>query len=402
MGLFGSQGITRRRLAKGAAATAGAIAAITLVGCSDDDTKKTTGEPQVVNDDSKIVNVLDEYKKADTSIDPAKSWTLPLGTVLFHSEGSWAAAMTVPASSTHPNSLAALSLSSGSLDTLMDAPTTGRTYAFHDVRLASGAAAWVEMDYGAKQWVLMGQAFSGGKLDGQPVKLDHGGEDYDPPQLDATGSTIVWQKMPNVTGKKRSEDSHLYLWNAGDAEGASIYDSPGRFACAPRVSGSTLTIVPRVRESDGTYYGMTALDLSNGSRKQVDQLVLPGSVRPLEAVYLNGQFGFSIEAAYDGVGNLGKMGTFIGREGGPYVFFGREPAACVAGKGSRYLVKTQSSHYLIDTDAKTYALVAAPDRCLEFGDYPASAGETSSFLTYATIRDEQGLPANVSARLFEL
>ena len=65
-------------------------------------------------------------------------------------------------------------------------------------------------------------------------------------------------------------------------------------------------------------------------------------------------FVFSIEAAYSGVGSLGNMGTYIGNEGGPYLFLSREPLACAAGKKNKYLVKVQASHFLIDTSAKTY------------------------------------------------
>ena len=69
------------------------------------------------------------------------------------------------------------------------------------------------------------------------------------------------------------------------------------------------------------------------------------------------------------------MGTYIGNEGGPYLFLSREPLACAAGKKNKYLVKVQASHFLIDTSAKTYGSLLSPDRALEYGDYPATAGK---------------------------
>ena len=75
-------------------------------------------------------------------------------------------------------------------------------------------------------------------------------------------------------------------------------------------------------------------------------------------------FVFSIEAAYSGVGSLGNMGTYIGNEGGPYLFLSREPLACAAGKKNKYLVKVQASHFLIDTSTKTYGSLLSPDRAL--------------------------------------
>ena len=72
MRLFGGKGITRRRFVAGsAAATAAAAAAVSLAGCSGgEDTQDTSGEPQVVEDESQIVDALDEYSPADASLAP--------------------------------------------------------------------------------------------------------------------------------------------------------------------------------------------------------------------------------------------------------------------------------------------------------------------------------------------
>lgn len=155
----------------------------------------------------------------------------------------------------------------------------------------------------------------------------------------------------------------------------------GRFASAPRVSDGILTISPRVRNDEGVYYGITAIDLTDGNNTKRAQLVLPSSVSPFEAVYMGDTFVFSIEATYSGVGSLGNMGTYIGNEGGPYLFLSREPLACAAGKKNKYLVKVQASHFLIDTSAKTYGSLLSPDRALEYGDYPATAGK-SGLISY--------------------
>ena len=89
MKLFGKDGITRRRFVAGsAAATAAAAAAVSLAGCSGDSNgNETTGEPQVIEDDSLIIDALDEYKGVDNTLKAANTWTLPLGTQLFHSDG---------------------------------------------------------------------------------------------------------------------------------------------------------------------------------------------------------------------------------------------------------------------------------------------------------------------------
>jgi len=396
------RGVTRRTfVAASAAATAATAAALELAGCSSSTTTHdTTGEPQVITDESKIVDVLSDYESADANLEAQASWDLPLGTVPIHCGGSWAALLMAPASAKAVNTLGALSLSSGSPVTLVSEAASGTAYGFHDVRCSDGAFGWVEMNYGTGDWVLMGQAFSAGQLTGLPVQLDQGNADWEPPRLTATGSSIIWQKMPFASGSKRAEKSHCYRWTVGDDGGEKLIESSGRFATFPRVSNGVLTVAPRVNADEGVYYGLTAINLSDGST--VDQLVMPQTVSPFEAVYMDNTFAFSVEANYSSGGSLGNMGTFIGREGGPYIYLSREPLACVAGKGSRYFVKAQSSHFILDASAQTYAVLTAPDKTLEYGDYPASEGIVDQFVTYATVRDDTGLPSLVRVRAFAL
>lgn len=396
------KGFTRRAFVAGSVAAAGGIAAISLTSCSSNE-GATTGEPQVVTDESQIVGVLDgDYTEAESPYEPVSTWSLPLGTVLHHVGGSWAAAMLTPASSQAVNSLGCLSLMSGALNTLVATPTRGAAWDFFDVRGSDEVFAWVEIHYNDRAWVLLAQGFADGALTGEPVQLDEGDIDWEPPRFTTWGPCVIWQRMPLATGGSSAEDSHCYLWRLGDDEGTEIWASHGRFATSPHVSDGILTIAPRVLDDEGVYYGITAVDIADEDRPQRDQLVLPASVAPFEAVYMNETFVFSIEASYEGRGSLGNMGTFIGREGGPYVYVRREPLACVAGRGTRYLVKAQSSHFVVDTQAMTYATLRGPDRTVDYGDWPASEGSTELFLTFATVRNAQGVPESVTARVFSL
>ena len=383
---------------------AAASAATLLAGCS----KKTgtsddaAGEPQVIKDDSKIISITEEYEAVDIDLKPTASWTLPLGTLLYYCDGGYAAAMMAPASALHANTLGVFNMGDGSLTTLIDDPVEGSGYAFYDVRATDSVFAWVEMNYANSSWKLYAQTLSGVALTGNAVELDRGGEDYDPPLFTAFDSSVIWYKMPSTGGNKTGSDSYRYRRSLDESKAEAIWKSTGRFASAPRVSDGILTITPRVRNDEGVYYGMTAIDLTDGNNTKRAQLVLPSSVSPFEAVYMGDTFVFSIEATYVGVGGLGNMGTYIGNEGGPYQFLSREPLACAAGRKGKYLVKVQASHFLIDTSAKTYGSLLSPDRALEYGDYPATAGKSNTFLTYATVRNSQGIPETVTARLFSL
>lgn len=394
-------GITRRGFVLGGAA---AGAATLLAGCSSKTgtSDDAAGEPQVVKDDSKIVSITDEYEAVDIDLKPTASWTLPLGTLLYYCDGDVSAAMMAPASAQHANTLGVLSLSDGSLTTLVEDPVEGTGYAFYDVRATDNVFAWIEMNYANSSWKLYAQGLSGVSRTGDAVELDRGSKDYDPPLFTAYGSSVIWYKMPASGGSKTSSDSYCYRQSLDESKPETIWKSTGRFASAPRVSDGILTISPRVRNDEGVYYGMTAIDLTDGNNTKRAQLVLPSSVSPFEAVYMGDRFVFSIEATYSGVGGLGNMGTYIGNEGGPYLFLSREPLACAAGKKNKFLVKVQSSHFLIDTSAKTYGSLLSPDRALEYGDYPATAGKSDTFLTYATVRNSQGVPETVAARLFSL
>ena len=402
MSFFKKDGVTRRRfLAGSAAATAAAAAVMSLSACSDN-TDRVDGEPQIVDDESQIVNVFDDYKSVDGNFQATSSWSLPLGTLLWHTDGSWAAAMMTPESAVSPNSIGVLSLASGDLITLEGTATHGRTYSFYDVRCGSGVFVWVEIEYSSLDWVLLAAGMSEGALTGDPVQIDKGNADWDPPMFTAVGSTVYWQKMPNASGSKSAEASHCYRWSVGDNDHTTVWESLGRFATQPRVCNNVLTISPRVRADEGTYYGMTAVDLSDSNFRQLDQLVLPAGVRPFEAVYMGDTFAFAIEASYNGAGSLGNMGTFVGREGGPYIYVSREPAACPAGKNGQYIVKSRASYYVVNTQEETYAVLSCPDRSLDYGEYPASEGTCDQFLTYATVKNEQGIPAGVTARVFSL
>lgn len=394
-------GITRRGFVLGGAA---AGAATLLAGCSSKTgtSDDTAGEPQVIKDDSKIVSITDEYEAVDIDLEPTASWTLPLGTLLYYCDGDVSAAMMAPASAQHANTLGVLSLSDGSLTALVEDPVEGTGYAFYDVRATDNVFAWIEMNYANSAWKLYAQGLSGVSRTGDAVELDRGGKDYDPPLFTAYGSSVIWYKMPASGGSKTSSDSYCYRQSLDESKPETVWKSTGRFASAPRVSDGILTITPRVRNDEGVYYGMTAIDLADGNNTKRAQLVLPSSVSPFEAVYMGDRFVFSIEATYSGVGSLGNMGTYIGNEGGPYLFLSREPLACAAGKKNKFLVKVQSSHFLIDTSAKTYGSLLSPDRALEYGDYPATAGKSDTFLTYATVRNSQGVPETVAARLFSL
>ena len=393
---------SRRAFLAGSAAAGGAlVAASALSGCGGNE--KTENDPQVIEDESGSVDILAEFSDAGEAPSPTATWTLPLGTVLLTSEGTWVAAMQPSSTAAVANTLGVLSLASGTLSTLLTAPTQGATFSFYDAHCSDDLFAWVELCYTDRSWRLFAQGLSDGALTGDAVQLAEGGSDYDPPRFTVHNDSAIWLAMPNASGSHATESSYCRMWSTSTGRVDDLWVSQGRFAGNPVVSDNILTIAPRVHVDEGRYYGITAIDLSDSDHAQVDQLVLPLSIEPFEAVYMGEQFAFSVEASYESGGLFGNMGTFIGRDSGPYFFLSREPQECVAGNGSRFVIKSQSSHFLVDTEARTYAVIYAPDHSIDRGDYSPSVGTVNSFVTFSTVRSlDTGLPEAVTARVFSL
>jgi hypothetical protein len=209
--------------------------------------------------------------------------------------------------------------------------------------------------------------------------------------------------MPSTSGTKTTDHSYAYVWSVGDSSATEAVDSPGRFAIPPMVSNGVLTLAPRVRASEGTYYGITAYEVSGDLSNVIDQLVLPASVKPFSAVRVGERFAFSVEANYSSGGLLSNMGTYIAMGDSKFVSLSREPFAPVAGRGDLFVIKSKASYFAVDVSAQTYSVLTAYDRSLDYGEYPASAGTVDTFVTYASVKDpDTGYPSEVKVRAFSI
>lgn len=404
MALFGN--ITRRGLFR--ASTAGAAASVAigvLAGCRH--SKDDASDPVVV-DEGSSTNILSEdsaYKEADLTLKESGTWSLPVGTILRQGEGTWLPALAAGASASPVVKACAFSTASGSLADVVTTLVMGNepNISVYDVRCSDQVFAWIEMDMLKRSWKLYAQRFADGAVSGTVSTLWEGGADWDPPLFAVHGDAVIWQVMPAISGTKTRESSFCYLWHLGDSNAQAVVESPGRFAMPPAVSGNTITLAPRVRADKGVFYGITAYKLNDDLATVIDQLVLPQSVRPFRAVRMGSRFAFSIEANYSSGGLLGQMGTYIGTADGPFVTLVREPSAQVAGRKDLFIVKSRASYFVIDTDKETYSILSATNRCVDYGEYPASEGICSDFVTFATVKDgTTGYPSAVTVRSFAL
>ncbi|WP_235815058.1 Tat pathway signal protein [Olsenella massiliensis] len=395
------------RVAAGAGVVAATAGTVSIVrGCSAPG--GNDGSPTVV-DATRADYVIDpktnesRYDVVDLPLAERSSWTLGLGNVLHPGEGTWLPVTTAGSSAAPMVKGSALSTADGTLREVVAEPLSSdkTSFVIYDVRCSDAVYAWVELDLLTHAWVLYASAFAGGALAGSPTKLWEAGADYDPAPFAVAGTKVIWQVMPALSGSKTTEHSYCYVWSLGSGEAKSVVESPGRFATEPLASGGTVTLVPRVNAEAGVYYGITAYTLSDDLATQVDRLVLPATVRPLNAVRIGDEFAFSIEATYASGGLLGTMGTYVGHGDGPFVALSREPAAAVAGRGRTYVIRASSSYFVVDAGSRTYSTLSAANRCINYGEYPARAGECDSFVTFSTIKaQDTGYPESVNVRSF--
>ena len=395
--------LTRRSFFKTAAAGGALAAAVgVLSGCTHGPDEQDA-DPTVVDEDS-AEDVLASFTEAELPLKEEASWTLPLGNVLRPTEGTWAPVITAGSSALPMVKASALSLSSGELLEVVSAPLgAAATTVIYDVRCSDTVYAWVELDLVTRSWALYAAPFTAGQLSGETKMLWEGTADYDPAPFAVSGSRVIWQVQPSTSGSKTTESSRCYLWREGDADARAVVESPGRFATAPMVSGGDVILAPRVHADEGVFYGVTAYALSDDMATKVDQLVMPASVRPFRATRVGERFLVSVEASYSSGGLLSKMGTYMGTSSAGFSKLNREPSECGCGKGDVFVIKSNSSYLVLDLANRTYSTLVSMDRSVDYGEYPARAGECDQFVTFSTVKDpDTGYPASVAVRTFRL
>lgn len=395
--------LTRRSFIKTAVAGTAAAAAVgALSGCLHAGNEEAS-DPVVVDEDS-AEDILSSFEEVSCPLAADTAWSIPLGNVLHPGDGTWIPVTTAGASATPMVKASALSLASGQLSEVVSAPVReGATAVIFDARCSDYVYAWVELDLVTRAWSLFAAPFSAGALSGDVQTLWEGDADYDPAPFAVADRTVIWQVQPSTSGTKTAESSLCYLWHAGDAESKAVVESAGRFATAPTVSGDSVVLTPRVRADEGVYYGVTAYSLSDDLATRIDQLVMPQSVRPFRATRVGERFLVSVEASYSSGGLLGQMGTYIGTAEGGFARLNREPSEGGCGKGDLLVIKGTASYFVIDLANRQFSTLAASDRAVDYGEYPARAGTCDTFVTFSTVKDaDTGYPASVSVRTFRL
>ena len=401
---FFKKPITRRSMIKGTAATAAVVGAATMLSGCEKDVRDPNLSPVYIPE-SDGINMLEDFSEADLPFGVNEQWSAPLGTILLTTHTDQIPCIASGNTPSHMTKATLMSTKSHKMiDVVSEVMENDPNWVIYTSACSSEIYAWVELNMLDYSWKLY--AVSLDDIDSKKKSLLWSSDgNYDPPSMVCVARRVYWQVMPSLQGNKTKESSYCYVWTMGDTDAVAAVESKGRFASSIEVSGDYIIMVPRQEvEKGGVYYAICAYPIKDNLQKIYDKLVLPAGVAPLYASYIEDQFVFSIEASYDERGLLGKMGTFIGNKNNGFYYLNREPYARVTGNGKGvYFIKSRSSYLVFDIPNKTYSTLNSIDRCVDYGEYPATAGQSDRFITFATVKSEEtGYPFEVIVRYFDI
>lgn len=355
------------------------------------------------------------------------TFDLPFGSLLWTSSDSFATCLVPTEGSASPLAqVALLFFGSGQLATVLaEAVGENDGYDIYDARGSDQGLIWTEANILDGIWRIYAAPLSEGVL-GEPVLLDEGAAaQWETPSIAAVGQWAFWQVLPTVDGDYSSSDSLLKRMRFGetpvapanlddegedggahDADGEEpsagprtdsagnevLWASTGRFCTAPYPLADSLVITPR-NDVTSINYQLTLLDADSGEVR--DSLVLPGSMRPLEAGWGDNGFMFSFDATYDYGGGIANLGTYTpavphdteAYEGLQWFRYARNPTAAPLWSNGFFVVKSNMQVVVIDIANMAYVALPLESGCDDWGDYLASTGNLGTFATYTSIDD---------------
>ena len=278
---------------------------------------------------------------------------LPYGSLVWAS-GDDVAACLLPTEEAKPLAqVGLLSLGSGNLSTVLErAVGQEEGFEIYDVRATASGLVWTEADILDGLWRVYTARLADG-VAGDPHLVDEGDGQWETPTIAAAGAYAFWQVLPKVDGDYSAEDSLVKRASLGSGDVDTVYTSHGRPCTPPYALADSVVITPRA-DTAGTYYQLTHLDAASGN--VLDTMVLPRSMRPLEAGYGDNGFSFSFDAWYNYGDGISQIGTYTpasrvtdgNYSDAPWFSFSLAPTAAPAWCGGCFIVKSKRTVCGID------------------------------------------------------
>jgi hypothetical protein len=413
--------LSRREFVTAFGAFGAAILAIggttTLAACADDEapeedeeafTPTPTGEePNTLRvSEDQVLKAIDfeERPLADYMYEVGR-FDLPFGTVV-HQINDWLAlTLTTHSEGAALVDINLLNLGNGHTLRLFDHAVGGDfghpDAIIYNARASDSLIVWTECDIASLQWQVYMAPLStsedgsfGSYSVGSPTQLDSGEPDYEVPQLAVEANKVYWTVMPNPSGPANYEDSLLKAAVYGSKSPYVVFTSHGRMITHPLITQGYLTFSPRV-DTTNIYYQLTAMDITTD--KLVKGVVLPQSVRALDAIFLGEHLSFSIENNYSYAGGIGLYGTYLQLPSQSttatdrWLHLYRKPSAPPVLLAGHLVVKSATRVILIDTEAQTYCSIAPLADCADYGDILAGWGARDRLAIYTNVRSTSAL-----------
>lgn len=393
--------LTRRRFLFGAvgvgvlAAAAGGTAVI--VGNMKSDDAPQLSELKVPSTQVSSLDSLSEVESG-TAMVLVGNFELPYGTLVWANDDSVAACLLPTEQSKPLTQIGLLFLGSGECPVVVS-QAVGQDDGFeiYDVRACGSGLVWTEADILDGIWRVYSASFDGNAV-GTPLLLDEGDADWEMPTLAATDGFAFWQALPQAEGNARRENSLLKRAAFGSDSAEAVYTSRGRMSTPPYALTDSVVITPRT-DTSSVRHQLTRIDAHTGT--VTDAMILPASMKPLEAGYGENGFMFSFDGIYNYGDGIANLGTYTPRtpvaalaadgvgnaaySDAAWFRFPRNPSAPPAWCGKWLMVKSTSAVCGIDLAEGTFFSFDVKSGADTYGDYLASTGINSTVVTYSNI-----------------
>lgn len=392
--------ITRRHLIYGAAG----LGALALVGgggyvyehyFADEGVSEVLAVPEDAVFSTDDCSLIDDPNTAVRLVSQRK---LPFGTVV-HASGDAMAACLLPTETASPLcQIGLLQLSNCSLTTVLESALGADDgFQIYDVRANEAGVIWVEANIMKRLWRVYAAPLTGIDL-GSPTLVAQGDGAWEMPALAVAGGYAFWQEAPRTDGNLADEPSRLMraAFNGGAPE--ELYSSKAAMPTTPCSDGTGVTITPNA-ERGSSYCQLTRIDASSG--QTTDSLVLPSSMKPLDAGFGPTGFTFAFDGIYDYGDGIANLGTYVpvslpgsnvtgtdaalSYDGAEWFRFARSPITGPAWCGSWFMVRSTNAVCGVDLANRQYFQIPMENGSTDYGDMLASTGTGSRTVTFANV-----------------
>ena len=359
-----------------------------LVGCA----SQANPEPLTVSSSSlTTAEELEEMEEYASMLSLYASWDMPYGSIVFSNTPDMCVCL-VPTDSASPlTSVYTLNpLTGESHRVIQYAVGTEDGFEVYDARGTSRGLIWVEANVFTRVWrVFMSPLYDGALTNIQQV--DEGDGEWEMPSVAVVGDYGFWQVRPRLDGSHTLDNSLLKKAAFGGTMASVAFTSEGRFATPIYPLSDRLVITPRRDFNNLTHYELTLLNALTNSVE--DTLCLQTGMKPVEAGYGTNGFCFSFDAIYDygdGISNLGTYTPYEAVTNGKYqdrrwFAFVRVPTAAPCWCGNYFIVKSTTAVLGMDLGGARYCVLDVQEGADSYGEYLASTGTASTFVTYTNI-----------------